>query len=201
MVRNKAASTRVPGAILDRLAAGGKKTVVAFGLLALMAFMWVRVLIGHRPGAAEAAPERTQEPSLPKEKPVRARFIELPKVPGRNDSIHSDFFAVRDWARFQQETAPRAGTATEVQTTSENHAQEVIQRIAQRLRVGAVLHSDNSQAFVNDQLLKVGDIVTVKDGADSFDFEVQTIHEDAVLVECKGIRLTLKLAQSLEVNR
>jgi len=191
----------VAGTIVDRLTGDGKKTAVAVGLLALMAFMWVRVLLGHRPDAAGASPESSAERSQPARNVVKARFIELPEVPGRNDSIASDFFTVHDRARFQKETPRTTGTATEVQTTAEDRAQEVIRRISQRLRVEAVLRSDNPQAFVNDQLVKAGDVLTIKEGADSFAFEVLKIHDDAVLVECNGIRLTLKLAQSLEVRK
>ncbi len=69
------------------------------------------------------------------------------------------------------------------------------------MKLEAVLWSESPQAFINDQLLRVGGKLTVKDGADVLELEVLQIYVDSVLVECKGIQLTLELAQDLEVTK
>jgi len=193
------------GRILNRLASDRKKTVLALGLIAIMAIMWVRVLLGQKPDSAAAAPGPVPPEAAQQEPPAQVRFVELPKLPGRNDSIHRDFFAVQNRAYFQPNDAQNASTDTEVHVVSPGHATEVITRVAQRLKLEAVLWSENPgkdpQVFINDRLLRAGDKLTVTEGADSVDFEVLRIDESSVLVGSGGAQLTLKLAQYLEVNK
>jgi len=83
-----------------------------------------------------------------------------------------------------------------------NRDQEVVRQVAQTLRLEAVsLRSENPQAFLNDRLLGVGDTLTVEYGSDCLEFEVLQISDNAVLVECKGIRLALKLAPLSDVRK
>lgn len=192
--------------ILDRLRTGGKKTVVACALVSIMLFMWVRVLIGHRPAAADAASDAASPSrpaaTLPGTGPVKVTLVELPKTPGRHDSIARDFFAAPDGSFIRRNPADRnTGTEKEVPIVSSYNVQEVIQRVARKLKLEAVLWSESPRAFLNDQLLSVGSKLTVKDGTASFEFEVLQIYMDSVLVACDDIQLTLKLAQNLEVNK
>jgi len=189
--------------ILDHSAGDKRKTVFAAALLAIMAVMWFRALTGREPGPAAAAPGAPAEQAGPQKSGPRFTFVDLPSVPGRNDYINRDFFAVRDWECFRQNAAPpRTGTDTEVHIASPNHAQEVAARIAEKLTLEAVLRwGDNPQVFIDDRLLSVGDRFTVRDGPDTCEFEVLGIHEDSVLVGCNGTRLTLKLAQYRKVSK
>jgi len=186
--------------LLDHLAVNGKKTVLALALLVFMGFLWIRVLTGQKPGSAVAAQGRGPAAQAQRETGNNLQFVELPKLPGRNDSINRDFFTIQDRALFRQNGARNTGTETEVHATSSNRAQEVIQRVAQRLKLTAVSLSENPQAFINDRLLRVGDRLTIKEGANVIEFEVLRIYENSVLVGCEDTQLTLKLAQSLEVN-
>lgn len=191
--------------LLNRLALDRRRTVVALGLSAIMVIMWVRVLLGQKPESAAAGPELAQLEMVQQAPPVLVRFIELPKLPGRNDSIHRDFFAVQNRAYFQPKGAWNTSTDAEVQIVSSDHAREVIQRVAQRLKLEAVLWSDDPgkapQVFINDRLLRTGEKLTVKDGATSIEFEVLQIYDGSVLMGSGGTRLTLKLAQYLDVNK
>ena len=203
MARNQTHRIRPGGRVVDLLM-DGKKTVLASVLILTMAVMWVRVLIGHRPGSAAAAMDGGQATPARQKEPAgsRIRVVELPKVSGRNDSIHRDCFNMQDRTPFRQSAAvPGTGADTEVQVVSSNRDQEVVQQVAQMLKLEAVVRSDSPWAFVNDRMLRIGDTFTVERGADLLEFEVLRIHEDSVLVECKGIQLTLKLAQVVEVRK
>jgi hypothetical protein len=181
---------------------GGKKTAVACALVSIMLFMWVRVLSGPRPSAADAASPSRPTATLPGTGPAKVTFRELPKTPGRHDSIARDFFAAPDGSFIRRNTADRnTGTEKEVPIASSYNVQEVIQRVARKLKLEAVLWSESPRAFLNDQLLSVGSKLTVKDGTGSFEFEVLQIYMDSVLVGCDDMQLTLKLAQNLEVNK
>jgi hypothetical protein len=201
MALNGNMSLRSAGRILDRLRMSGKKTAVSGALLSIMLFMWVRVFIGHRPAAAAAAPPSTQTETVLHKTPVKVKRVELPKTPGWHDTIQRDFFTVKDRTYFRRNSAGRnTGTEKEVPVALSNDPQEVIQRIAQTLKLEAVAPNETPpRAYLNDQLLEVGGRLRVKDGADVFEFEVLQIHVNSVLVECNGIQLTLELAQFPEV--
>jgi len=204
MAHNSGRRIRPTGRVVDLLR-DGKKTVLATTLILVMAVMWIRVLIGHRPGSAAAATNKPQASAAAQKSPARSRakMVELPRVPGRNDSIDRDCFNMQEWAPVRlSATGPSTSTDPEVPVVSPNHDQEVIHQVAQTLRLEAVsLKSENPRAFLNDRLLGVGDTLTVETGSASLEFEVLQIQKESVLVECNGIQLALKLAQVEDVRK
>ena len=202
MMQNRNRHVSAAGRIFDRLRTGGKKTAVACALVSIMLFMWARVLIGHRPAAADAASPSRSAATAPGTGPGKVTFVELPKTPGRHEAIARDFFAAPEGSFLRRNSADRnTGTEKEVPMVSSYNVQEVIQRVARKLKLEAVLWSESPRAFLNDQLLSVGSKLTVKDGTASFEFEVLQIYMDSVLVGCEDMQLTLKLAQSLDVSK
>lgn len=201
MAHRRKTSVRPSGRILDMLA-DGKKTVLAVSLVAVMAVMWIRVLIGHKPSSAGAAPAQKQgaqtEPGRPT---ARIRRVELSRTPGRNDSIDKDCFDMQGRPQFRQSVAvSNTGTDTEVPIVPPNRDQEV-KEVAQTLKLEAVFRKGTPSAVLSDRLVKAGDTFTVERGTSVLEFEVLRIDEDAVLVECNDIQLTLQLAQSLDVRK
>ncbi len=202
MVPDRSRHVSAAGRVLDRLRMGGKKTAVAGALVSLMLFMWARVLIGHRPAAAGAVSRSRAAATASGTGAVKVTFVELPKTPGRHDTIARDFFAAPEGSFLRRNTADRnIGTEKEVPIVSSSNVQEVIQRVARKLKLEAVLWSESPRAFLNDQLLSVGSKLTVKDGTASYEFEVLQIYMDSVLVVCDDMQLTLKLAQNLEGSK
>jgi hypothetical protein len=181
---------------------GGKKTAVACALVSLMVFMWVRVLLGHRPAAAAAAPAPKPAATSAGRGPVKVTPVDLPKSPGRHDVIARDFFVALDESYARRKNAGRnTGTEKEVPVASTVNVEEVIRRVASTLKLEAVFLRERPQAFVNDQPLTVGDKLTVKDDTASYEFEVLQIYMDSVLVGCDDMQLTLRLAQNLDVSK
>jgi hypothetical protein len=199
-MHKKKRTTRSANRTMNYLAAGGKKTVLAIGLVVIMAIMWFRVLTGHKPQSAASkpllnSPEQDQSP-------VQVRFHNLPIIQGRNDRIDQNFFTVQDWNGFSRDAnKENAGTDPEVHVVAPDRTQEVIARVAQRLKLGAVLWSENPQIFANDQFYQVGDTIKLQEGADTYKFEVVQIEADSVLVRCRERELTLNLAQSNDVSK
>ena len=60
---------------------------------------------------------------------------------------------------------------------------------------------DSPRVSINDQLLRAGETLKLKDGTDTYEFEVVQIEADSVLVRCRERDLTLKLAQSNDVSK
>ena len=180
--------------VLSRLAAEKKKTICASCLIAVMVFMWARVLTGRAPQSAEAAlmarkAADVQSNSGPL---LKISFIELPKVKGRNDVLTRDFFASCRWQDFT------GGGARGVNVVSGNGSEEVARQVAEKLKLEAIGLGENAQAFINDKLLSVGDKLLILDGGDTYECEVTGIEETKVFIRCGRIEITLKLAQEIE---
>lgn len=201
MARNPSANNRSTSRTMD-FVIDEKRKVLACALILVMVFMWIRVLTGRKPGSAAGASAPTQAQPATPQAAARLTRVEVPRIPGRNDSVHKDSFRMQDRAYFRQLAAvPNTGTDTEVPVVSSNRDQEVVQQVARTLKLEAVLRSQTPRAFVNDRLLGTGDKFVVEHGAGSFEFEVLRIDDDAVLVECNGMQLTLKLAQYVDVRK
>ena len=172
--------------VFSRLAAEKKKSIVALCLIALMGFMWVRVLLRKTPKSAEAAVGQEEVKSGTSE--LKISFIELPEVAGRNDALTRDFFAADDWQSFM--------SGGEVNVVSRDGDEEIIKRVAEKLKLEAIGLGKNPQAFINDKLLAVGDKLLVVDGADTYECEVVGIEEKTVSIRCGEAEITLKLTQA-----
>ncbi len=189
-------SDRVVGLLAD-----GKKTILACSLVAVMAIMWIRVLIGHKPSAAAAAPASQPAMTTQDAPATKVQMVEVPRIPGRHDVIEKDCFDMQGRPQFMKSvTARNTGTDTEVPIVSSPLDQEVKQ-VAQTLKLEAVLRNGTPLAFLNDRWVQAGDTFTVERGTKVLGFEVLRINDDSVLVECDGIQLTLQLAQFVDVRK
>jgi len=179
-----------------RLAAEKKKSVTALCLVTVMAFMTVRVLIRRIPQAAEAT-SMTEKMSVEgKSNPeLKISFIELPEAAGRNDVITRDFFNSDSRQESVDEEVKNSSGTEDVHIVSKDGNVEVIRRIAEQLKLQAIVLSKNPQAFINDKLLSVGDKLLVGEGADRHECEVVEIRRDTVVVRCTEAEITLKLTQ------
>jgi hypothetical protein len=175
---------------------GGKKVGAAAALAVVMGIMWVRVLVGSKPHAAAAvtAPSTASAAAVASPSPVKVRYLDLPVISGRNDTIAYDFFAGRDWDGFPRNTGPaKTSPEPEVVPAPVDRTRENVDKAAENLHLHATLLDGSHQAFINDELLKVGDTLPVHEGGDLYLFEVKRIDDDSVLVECRGQQVTLKM--------
>ena len=182
--------------LFNRLVAEKKKTVLALCLITLMAFMWVRVLTRKAPQAAEAGllveqmdVETQSEPEL------KITFVELPQVAGRNNEISRDFFTSEGWKWFVDKEGPKSVGVEEVSIVSTNSDQEVIKKVAEKLKLEAIVSGKNPLAFLNNEVLRVGDKMLVSDGTDKYECEVVEITENKVVMRCREAVMTLKMTQ------
>jgi hypothetical protein len=185
--------------LVGRFAAEKKKTVTALCLIALMVFMWARVLSRKTPKAAAAAPgqENAATDILGADLELNISFIELPKVAGRNDVLTRDFFAADGWKNFIRDE--KGVGIEEVNVVSKDGNEEVMRRVAEKLNLEAIGLDGNPQAFINGKLLSVGDTLLVRDGGKTYESEVVSIEENTVLIKCGEAEITLKLTKVIEV--
>lgn len=184
--------------LVSRLAAEKKKTVTALCLIALMVFMWARVLGKKTPAIAAALGQ--ENVVLGSNLELNISFIELPKVAGRNDVLTRDFFAADGWQDFVRdgEGSNVAGTE-EVSVVSKDGNEQVVRRVAEKLKLEAIGLDGNPQAFINGKLLSVGDKLLVRDGGNTYECEVVGIEENVVLIKCGDAEITLKVTKAIEV--
>jgi hypothetical protein len=177
--------------VFSRLAAEKKKSIVALCLIAVMGFMWVRVLLKKTPESAEAAArqDEVKPDTSASNSELKISFIELPKVAGRNDVLTKDFFAVNDWQDF-------IDGKKEVSVVSRDDDEEIVERVTEKLKLEAIALGKNPQAFINDKLLSVGDKLLVAEGVDTYECEVVGIEEKTVSIRCREAEITLKLTQA-----
>ena len=181
------------------LAAERKKTVAASCLVLVMAIMWIRVFTNKAPDAAEASlPVEQLNVENGLEQQVRVSFIKLPQVTGRNDVITRDFFTSNDWWRFEDEKERNLTVIEEVNVVSKNGNEEVIRKVAEKLKLEAiVVLSNNPRAFINNKVISVGDKVLIRDGIEPYECEVIKIdiEENKVVIKCREAEVTLKLTK------
>ncbi|MHC4175142.1 MAG: hypothetical protein ACYS9C_03225 [Planctomycetota bacterium] len=201
-MRKNLKSSNGPNRFFSQLAAEKKKSVTALCLVAVMAFMWVRVLFRRTPQAAAAA-SMTEEMNVEgKSNPeLKISFIELPEVAGRNDVITRDFFASDGWQDFVGREVENLVGTEEVNIVSKGGNEEGIRRVAEQLKLEAIVLSNNPQAFINDKLLSVGDKLPVGEEVDSYECEVVEIKRDTVVVRCGEAEIMLKLTQAPIIDR
>ena len=181
--------------LFSQLAAEKKKTICALCLIAVMVLMWARLLGKKKLEGAEAA-VMSQGVNFKGESnsELKISFIELPKVKGRNDVLTRDFFASGGWQDFTKE-----GTK-EVNVVSRDGSEEVVRRIAEKLKLEAIVLGENPQVFINDKLMSVGDKLLLRDEAKTYECEVAEIEENTVFIKCGEAEIQLKLMQAIEIE-
>ncbi|MBC8471303.1 MAG: hypothetical protein H8D56_17715 [Planctomycetes bacterium] len=196
MKQNARNNRRGGNRFFSHLAVEKKKAVLALCLISLMAFMWIKVLTKTSPQAADAGliaelmnMETQSEPEL------TISFIELPRVTGRNDMVARDFFASDGWQNFVGGRGSKSVAVEEIDIVSKDDDQEVIRKVAENLKLEAIVSSEDPLAFINNKVLRAGDKLFVGDGIESYEFEVVEIKENIVVMKCRESTITLKMTQ------
>lgn len=166
----------------DHLAAEKKKTAIAVALIILMIFMWIRVFGSKGPDAVKAAVSQQTNANINNEKVNKIEFIELPRVEGRHDVLARDFFRMD--GRF-------SGDASIVSTDASTNG---VREVAEGLKLDAISMGERPEAFINDRLMKVGDVITVE-GSKSYQCKVLSISESSVILKFEETEIELKLKQ------
>lgn len=186
--------------LLGRFAVEKKKVVTTGCLIIVMIFLWVRVLTKNTPEVAEAtAPTNVSSVEGPSNEAVKVSFLDLPKVPGRNDVITRDFFVADGWRHFVGGRRKFADIE-EVNVLSHNGSEEVIRKVAEKLRLEAIMLSKNPLTRINSKELSIGDRMLIDDGRDKYECEVVAIEENTVKIKCREAEITLKLVPVPTVN-
>lgn len=187
---------------LGQVAAEKKKAVATLSLILVMAFMWFRILTNKKPEASQASliTEQLNLDDHDKQK-LNVSFKELPQIAGRNDVITRDFFTHDDWRHFGSGKEHNLAVIEEVNVVSTNGNEEVIKKVAEKLKLEAIVVLGNKpRACINNKVISEGDIVPIRDGSETHECEVIEIRENTVVIKCKEAKVTLKLTQTSMID-
>lgn len=196
--------SRFAKGMIKPMVAQKKKAIAASCLVIVMAIMWIRVLTNNGPETAEAVltTDILNVEDTTAEK-LNVSYIKLPQVEGRNDVITRDFFVSNDWRHFKSDKKRNLAVIEEVNVVSKNGNEEVIRKVAEKLKLEAiVVLSNKPRAFINNKVISIGDSLLIRDGADTYECEVIEIREkeNIVVIKCREAEVTLKLTQTLMVD-
>ena len=173
-----------------------KKVVLALSLIVLMVVMWIKVLTKSSPKTADAETiAELIELQNQTELEVKVSFIELPQVEGRNESITRDFFDSNNWQTFIGGNGKKSVGVEDINIISKDNDQEVIRKVAENLKLEAIVSNEVPLAFINDKVVRAGDKLFVSGGIDTYECEVVEIKENIVVLKCKESQITLKMTQ------
>ncbi|MBN1807067.1 MAG: hypothetical protein JW837_17595 [Sedimentisphaerales bacterium] len=182
--------------IFSHLAAEKKKAILALSLIVLMVVMWIKVLTKASPKTADAELiAELIEKQNQYEPEIEVSFIELPQIKGRNDLITRDFFDSNGWQTFINGYGRRSAGVEDINIVSRDNDQEVIKRVAENLKLEAIVTSKDPLASINDRVVRIGDKLLVSDGIDTHECEVVEIGENTVVIKCRESQITLKMTQ------
>lgn len=185
--------------IFGQFSSERKKVITGCCLLGVMLILWGRVLMGRKPAEAQAADGNRSASSASAASETKAavksskiRFIELPKIQGRNDEITRDIFSINKVKNVANNNGNNQSAVTVAQ-------QELAGQIKKMLKLEAIGMGEQKQAFINNKLLCEGDKLTVDNGDTKYECEIVRILETEVDIKCQEVEIKLELANPNEV--
>jgi hypothetical protein len=164
------------------------KTIAAVVLVALMAVLWVRVLLRSKvgPASANAATaaviEETQQQNVKSQ--VRIQAIPLAAIPGRHDTIAADFFkADRNLA---------SGGSRQIGN------QRMLDKLGKAVVLEAIIRNTQGnaeKACINGTVVTVGSSLRVQIQNDSCIIRVEAIESAGVRLSWQDSTFTLKMPE------
>jgi hypothetical protein len=198
MRQNLKNNAQLAGRLAGRLAAEKKKTAIALCLIALMVFMWIRVLGKKGPQGAEASLVGQMTDTAKSVSKLKISFMELPHIKERHDSLTRDFSVVESWRDFIDGPSESDSHNKEVNVVAEKGFEEVAKLVSEKLKLEVIELGNVPQAFISGKILTKGDKLEVSDGANKYQCEVLKIEKNAVYLRCGSTEVQLKLVQSTE---
>lgn len=174
-----------------------KKTVVAFALIAIMVFMWGKMIFKKGPETAEATNTFSQQIAPMAEVPIKISYVTLPHEEGRHDFISRDIFNANDFRNFRSSANLNDASQFDVVLNSgQSKDQKAIIKVARQLELEAIMMGDTPQAFINDKLYSVGETVKVSAVKTIYEFEVTEIKANEVFF----VYVNLKDPQAADIK-
>jgi hypothetical protein len=188
---------------ISLLSAQKGKAFVAFALVGMMVFMWVRVI--KQKSAAANAPASVAavqaDANVVKTETVKVVYLEMPVVKGRNDVLARDCFSITGWDTSSSYDSLKTEKRGEISNINEGSVNEAVKQCERELKLEAISSGKNAQAFINGQRVQTGQKLTIKKAGQRFEFEVVSIGDNDVVLNYRvigdvGVRRHTRLSGS-----
>ncbi|MGA2915081.1 MAG: hypothetical protein ABSE89_03550 [Sedimentisphaerales bacterium] len=174
-----------------------KKLAIAFVLFFMMAVLWVRIfVIKGGPKTASAAPDVNLIGAGAGSAVSEIVYTDLPVIAGREDVLADDLFAARNFKGFKKVGESTAEGESDTADANEQLSGDLAAAVAQ-MELTAIVNDKKPQAFIEDNLLEVGQGFKFVYHGRVYNFKVVKILEDRVELECNGTIVTKKIPESL----
>ncbi|MHC5061959.1 MAG: hypothetical protein ACYTFK_12845 [Planctomycetota bacterium] len=178
------------------------KVMMATVLICIMCFMWIKVFVSKRNKNSEAraaVARAAAENGGAGEKAQQLKILlhPLPVVPGRNDVLTHDIFTAGRWDAFPSEN--KAVTANPLRKANINNADH-INKIAESITLEAVIAGVNPEAFIGGKLVSVGNKLPVGYNGRIYEFVVNEIYENKVVLKWNDFTVDVEMSQLNEMK-
>jgi hypothetical protein len=188
------------------------KTMAACVLMATMAILWGRVLLGGKSGPASAAAAEEillrQQAVLAQgaasDEAMRLTAVELPFASGRNDTLACDLFSTQRWTAFQFHDDSVSQTPVNVIAdglTEERKHLAAMDAMAKELVLEAVVQGADGrgmQAFIGGRILSVGQTLTARHQGQTYTLTISEIAPQQAILTWRSYSIRLRLTESQE---
>ena len=182
-------------AIVGKMTAEKKKAVIALALVVVMASLWVKNIMKRNSiREAQALLMAQQTSDVPKE--ARFSHIQLPQVQGRHDVLTKDVFVSNGWQGFRRE-GDLANDYWTAQAVGNANSEDVgrVELAVNEMALGAIVVGTERRAFIEGNMLGVGEKFTFKYKRQPYEFKIVEIYDNKVELECNGAIVVKKIKQ------
>lgn len=199
MQQNTNTNNGLSGRIASLAAVERRKVVIAFCLIAVMAFMWIRLLTGKgEPAAASAAtPGNALLQDKGKSIETGVVYCAPPFIEGRNDILTTDCFTASNWSAFFSKDDVERPEYTGSRSPDHTTREQAIKRIAENLRLQITEMGSEPKAFISDMFVKEGGTLNIAAADGEVIFQVIRITRQVVTLECEGMTFEIRLKDRL----
>lgn len=189
----------VPGA-KGRVIESKRKIYVASALVAVMAFMWVRVFMSDKAGpeSTEAAQVQALIESTQQEETIKISYIDLAVVPGRNDILTHDMFGSKSFRDETEKPNIEAVDVTTEQGDPQQEEKELVAQAAKMIKLNAItvgVNGNKNEAFIGDKLMLVGQTFDVVHDRQKFTFTISQISKNKVVLKWNELSVTIWMSR------
>ena len=168
-----------------RASAEKGKLLIAVVLIAVMAFMWIKVFTGK-----SAVTEAASAAAVKQDAAQRAiTYVPLPVAAGRNDTLKRNVFNCDGFG------GKNAGTGDVAGGSGMSRDKANIAKIAKTIKLNAIITGERPAAFINSQLATVGSVLPLRCDGQLYEFVVTKITENTALLSWRDFSITVRMAQ------
>ncbi|WP_169853124.1 hypothetical protein [Anaerohalosphaera lusitana] len=173
---------------------------MAFGLLAVMGFMWARVLFfsDEGPEKAQAQAMAELEEQQNSENQIEISYVQLPFEGGRHDRLENDLFGPRSWLEPETNGEAKDVAVTVKEPSAQERQRRLVEKMAETIKVEAIIVGQDgteSEAFIGNNIVTEGSTFLISYDGKEYGFTVADISRSKVIVKWNEFEVAIGMSQ------